>query len=272
MSITPSAERSTRGILAPIGLPDFSFIRNRIPIADVAQKLGLACHGKIVYCWHPENHAHGDADPSVRVFVKKNKLRCFVCMSTFSTIDLVQDVRHCSLRDAVAWIVARYPNIPQVPKGKHIESRQSWRVTFRVGVSGSRIETLVRSGLWSRLSMAERSIVPVLDILTANESGIAEISYRGLMRYAGLGSQTSVANSVKHLEKLHLLKIRRLHLTRTRRACNVYSLTFDEPLFIELLNHIYRQHRDEIEFSRKQQLERRSSRRKSLGPTNQVPV
>ena len=193
-------------------------------------------------------------------------------MSTFSTIDLVQDVRHCSLRDAVAWIVARYPNIPQVPKGKHIESRQSWRVTFRVGVSGSRIETLVRSGLWSRLSMAERSIVPVLDILTANESGIAEISYRGLMRYAGLGRPDFCRQFGETFGKVASVKDPSITPDANKSACNVYSLTFDEPLFIELLNHIYRQHRDEIEFSRKQQLERRSSRRKSLGPTNQVPV
>jgi hypothetical protein len=180
------------------GVPDFKHIRERVPIREVASDLGLTISGNTIHCWRPENHQNGDRTPSVGLHVRKNTAKCFVCDSrSLSTIDLVMSVRKVELRAAVRWIAACHP-IPNIPKGKHLESKQRWPERYRVGVGASRLDYLVRMGLWASLSPAQRSIVQVLD--TFSEGDSVTISYRGLMRYSGIRSQSTISSAIKRFQ------------------------------------------------------------------------
>jgi len=46
-------------------LPDISYIKSSVPIAEVAGLLGLEVIGNMIRCWRTENHQHGDRTPSV---------------------------------------------------------------------------------------------------------------------------------------------------------------------------------------------------------------
>ena len=70
---------------------------------------------------------------------------------------------------------------------KYTDARPRQAEGFRASDTDTVIEMLVRSGLWCTLSHAERSILPVLATFTDGDTGLVEISYRGLMRYSGVG-------------------------------------------------------------------------------------
>src|SRR5271154_5213744 len=157
--------------------PDFEYIRTKLPILAVAQELGLRVNGYRAHCWRTESHRNGDADPSIRFHKAKNRGRCFVCdPHAWSNIDLVMFFKNCDLRAAVLWITARF-SVPLLPKGAHIEDRETWSPRFRSSDTEAVIETLVRSCLWRTLSHTERSILAVLATFAKVNNGVAEISY-----------------------------------------------------------------------------------------------
>ena len=181
--------------MAAARIPDFEHIRRKVPIREIARDLGLAISSNMVHCWRLENHQHGDRTASVGLHNRKNTAKCFVCDSrSLSTIDLVMNVRKVGLEEAVRWIAGRH-SIPDIPKGKHVQSKERWPERYRVGVGASRLEYLVRTGLWAALSPAERSILAVLD--TFSEGDTIKISYRGMMRYSGTGSQSTISGALK---------------------------------------------------------------------------
>src|SRR5271166_4193850 len=142
--------------------PDLKFIRKSVPIRDVAEQLGLRIIGNNMHCWRPDNHQHGDRTASVGLQQRKNIARCFVCDArALSPIDLVMSVLGLDLRGAVQWITSRY-TVPANPKGKHITHLERWPERLRVG-TGPAFEMLIRSGIWSSLTPAQRSVLPVLE-------------------------------------------------------------------------------------------------------------
>jgi hypothetical protein len=239
---------------------DLEYIRKSIPIADVAAELNLHVAGKMVHCWRADNHEHADRTASVGVWGKRNRAKCFVCdPKPLSPIDLVMSVRNVNLKEAVRWIAARW-NIPPAPPGRHINHQQRWPEHVRVGTCGSPLELLVRSGVWASLTPAQRSIIPVLLIFTDLETGKATISYRGIMRHAGVQSQTTVAQALKRFEALHLLVVDRTHDGEGFRNCNSYRLCFDDPAFHEVATGLYRAQRQQIEHERELRREARRTR------------
>jgi hypothetical protein len=242
------------------GCPDFGFIRRQIPIVDVARKLGIRVNGYRAHCWRMESHRNGDADPSIGFLRRRNIGKCFVCDSrAWSTIDLVMFVRRCELREAVTWITARY-SVPAIPKGYHIEQREAWCPRFRASDTVSVLETLVRSGLWSELTNAQRSILPALVTFAEPKTGVAEISYRGLMRFAGVGSQATIASALKVFQQMGFLRVEGAPGTGPTRRVNRYILTFDDPGFQSLVMTIYQQHTAEIALERALRAEARKAR------------
>lgn len=121
----------------------------------------------------------------------------------------------------------------------------------------------MRSGVWACLTRAQQAILPVLDTFAESDTGIAEISYRGLMRYAGVGSQSSVAAALKRFRQLNIVRIERNGTGDGFRACNRYRLTFDDPAFLEAAANIQQQHREEIKLERAFRAEARDKRRKA---------
>jgi hypothetical protein len=243
--------------------PDFEYIRTKVSITAVARELGLSVIGYRARCWRTENHRNGDAGPSMAFRKKQNTGRCFVCdPHTYSNIDLVMLVRGCDLRDAVSWIAARFP-VPLLPKGTHIKKRESWSPRFRASdVEGGVIPMLVSSGLWRTFSHAERSILPVLCAFVDRDTGCpVPISYRGLMRYSGVGSQATIADALRHFEHMRLLQAVRAKGENSLRAVNSYRFTVDDPDFQALVMKTFQRQRDEIELEKSLRAEKRMMRR-----------
>jgi len=241
--------------------PDIEYIKARIPITLVARNLGLCVKGHRARCWRPENHQNGDSDPSVGFQKAKNRYRCFVCDAhSGSNIDLVMAVLGVGMLEALGWICERFA-VPNVPSGHRQSSPERWSPRFRVGVSWfDLMEMVVRSGLWEDFSPSEKAILPVLLTYAERETGITTISYRGIMRYAGIGSPSTVSKALRRFEHMHLLKTIRGRDSELR-AVNAYCVSADDPRFQELVNEICRKQREEIEIERQLRAEARKERR-----------
>lgn len=256
--------------------PDFRFIREKVPLAEVARDLGVEVKNDNyrAHCWRPENHRNGDRDPSVRFQKKKNRGRCFVCDEhAWSNIDLVMMVMGCDMTQAVCWIANRFA-VPSLKEGQHINRRQQWNSAYRVGTTGSVFEMLVRSGFWADMTYPEQSILVVLDAFTDSETGVAEVSYRGLRRFGRVRSPTSVARAIKRFQRVGLLHVER-GADAGFRSCNRYRLTFEDTKFRDVLNAIYRRQQEEIEVERKFRAERRKllrSKKHVDHPVKVIPV
>ena len=210
------------------------------------------------------NHQHSDRTPSVGLQERRNVARCFVCdQRALSPIDLVMSVLSLDLRAAVKWITARY-DVPTAPRGKHIQHRNRWPERFRIGAGAFPFDTLIRSGIWASLTPSQRSILPVLQTFAGNGStdSTVTISYRGLMRYAGVGSHSTVATALKRFQALHLVHVQKGADNGGLRACNRYRLTFDEPAFLASANKELEKLRNEIALERQLRSSARQQRRK----------
>lgn len=247
-------------------LPDFEYIRKRIPIVAVARQLGLHVNGARARCWRPENHRNGDANPSVGFQKQQNRGRCFVCdPHSWSTIDLVMSVLGCELPAAISWITDRYA-VPPLPKGAHVKKREAWHPRFRSGDTRDVVEMLVRSGLWSTLSHAERSILPALSTFVDRDTGLGAISYRGLMQFSGVGSSATIAAALRHFEQMKFLHVVRAPATGPLRRVNQYTLNFDDPDFQAMVTQVFQRQRAEIELEREFRAKERKARCKSIPP------
>jgi hypothetical protein len=234
------------------------YIRKRIPIRNVALALGLSVRGKAAHCWRIENHRNGDSRPSIW-FTRWNRGRCHVCdEASWSNIDVVMMVMGIGTFEAVGWIAARF-EVPSIPKGRHLSERQRWTPRFRVG-TGDLLENFVRSGLLSELTGAEAKVLQVLIALCDHHQGVAVISYLGIMRYAGIGSFSTVRAAIKRLQSLHFLAVTPHRNDVNFRDCNEYRLTPDDPEFLSLAYDTCQRHRDEIDAQRSLRAERRKTK------------
>jgi hypothetical protein len=243
--------------------PDLQYIRKSVPIRTIAEKLDLDVKGRMVRCWRPQNHEHGDRTPSVALDERRNIAKCFVCDArALSTIDLVMSVFAVDLPHAVQWITSQF-KVPPAPKRRHIEHQERWPEVFRVGTSGTALEILIRSGIWASLSPAQRSIIPVLETFADPQTHSVTISYRGIMRYAGIRSQSTVSAGLKRFQKLHFLRVGHSRELDGLRACNTYQLCFDDAEFLACANRCFHQQKDQIEHERELRRQARNQRRQT---------
>jgi hypothetical protein len=247
-------------VLPHTAYPDLEYIRKSVPIRAVAEQLDLDVKGRMVRCWRPQNHEHGDRTPSVRLDERRNIAKCFVCdPRALSTIDLVMSVFTVDLRHAVQWITSRF-KIRPAPKGRHIQHQERWPEVFRVGTSHTALEMLVRSGIWASLSPAQRSMIPVLATFADPQTQEVTISYRGLMQYTGIRSQSTVSAGLKRFQTLHFLRVERRRESEGLRDCNTYHLCFDDPESVECANRSLRHQRDLIKHERELRRQARNQR------------
>jgi len=235
-----------------LGIPDLKWVNRYLAIEEVSRKLNLRFgeHGKL-HCWHPERHQHGDRTPSVGVWRRQNKVKCFGCQTRLiGPVDLVMDVLQIGLPDATSWIAANF-QVPQIPKGKHL--REPHRHIFPVGCE-SPMELLVRSGLWARLAPPTQRLVPVLLGLAEPGAGdrlTLRISYRALMRYSGIRSFNSVSSSLEELRELGWLQaVPQARSNPLVRDAATYVLTPSSDAIVELANATAAETRLEIELER----------------------
>lgn len=223
----------------------------------------------MVHCWRPERHQNGDRTASVGLHQRRNVAKCFVCDArALSTIDLVMSVLGLDFRAAMQWIASRY-KIPNAAKGAHLRHRERWPERYRVGASGSGLETLIRSGIWAALTPAQRSIVPILDMFADAGTHRVTISYRGMMRYAGVRSQSTVATALKRFRALRFLRAEARQDSDGLRACGTYRVCFDDPDFLQLANDCRQRQAEQIEQERDlRKNERRKRKAARLLPVN----
>ncbi len=228
------SDRPTRGI------PDIRYIKKRVAIADVARALDLrVANDAAAHCWRVGNHQHGDRTPSVWFSRRSNKGKCYVCdRFCWSNVDLVQFIRGGSTAEAINWIAAQF-EVPRIAK-KHLTQRDLR--LGRVG-SGSRLEAIIRSGVWAALAGPVAKLLVVLDEFS---DPTGELSYRALQRLTGIGSRTTIKISLDTLEHLGLLKINRSSSSDGLQALNGYRLDWDDPDLRQLMLETHRASRAEI--------------------------
>lgn len=165
------------------------------------------------------------------------------------------------LRGAVSWIAERFP-VPPLPPGTHIKKREAWFRHFHSGVDESVITLLIRSRIWRELTQTERSILPVLVTFVDRDTGITEISYRGLMRCSGVGSQATIAAAIRRFEQMRMLRVARKPGQLLFRRVNQYTLTVEDPDFQALVTNVFQSQRHEIELEKQLRDEERMTRLK----------
>jgi hypothetical protein len=241
----------------------------------VARALGLRIRHRKAKCWRVENHQHGDADPSLSFFEKRNRCRCFVCdmRGGHSNVDLVMGVLDCDLGSAVLWIAERF-TVPNVKVGRPAGNALASPAPYRVGVYGSEWEVIVRSGMWGALTAAERSVLLALDKWQDVDTGVTRLSYRAIMRYSGVAKLGNVSSAIKELKRIHALQCVSGLRCGVVRECSTYRLTLTDPKFLETCNEVYTSARNEIalerEYRASQKAKRQRDARKPGGPSMQV--
>jgi hypothetical protein len=253
-------------------VPDLEWAKARIPIPDVARKLGLEIHGSMIRCWRPENHQFGDRTPSVGIQTRANRVKCFVCPGKrLSTVDLVMSVQGLSIYEALLWLDAHF-YIPRVPKGKKLALRSKGIPSCRVGISGSRLEPVIRSGIFAEMSHAQTRILITLDGLADRETDSTMISYAGLRNCSGVRKDSTISNALKGLENMHAIEIIRGRGGDGLATCNTYRLTPEDSRFVSLMNECQVSTRDAIEAQRVLRAQLRARRVSVLAKRKPAPV
>jgi hypothetical protein len=250
-----------------------SWLKKHVPVLGVARALGLRIRNHKAKCWRVENHRHGDADPSLSIFEKRNRCRCFVCdmKGGHSNIDLVMGVLGIEFGDAVRWIAERFP-VPNVKVGRPAGNGSASPMPYRVGVHGSEWEVIVRSGMWGAMTPAERSILVVLDYFKDPDSGLTRLSYRAIMRYSGVKKMANVSAALKSLCRMGALHVSRGQRIGITRECSAYRVTLDNPKFLELCNAVFAEARQEIAQEREYRASQKRERERVARKPNARPL
>jgi hypothetical protein len=239
-------------------LPDMTYIRRSIPISDVATALGIRVAGRnAAHCWRVESHQNGDRTPSLSFH--RNRAKCHGCdTDSMSTIDLV--IKHeefepgSALREATAWICARW-TVPTIAKNTKLSRPERW-ATSPVGLSSFPLERFVRSGMWAALDDASRAILPTLFCFA--ENGEVTISYRGLCRYSGKTSRTTIAKVLQRFEQIGLLDVWPKARDNFRDAGR-YRFTLDNPKFQGVVASVHERMKTDRDKERALQSESRAT-------------
>jgi hypothetical protein len=172
----------------------------------------------------------------------------------------VRSVLGVDIISAARWIAQRF-EVPNLPKGKHLGSRSRWPERFRIGTTDSRLNALVRSGIWALLTPKQHSILPVLATFTPTNETMVTISYRGIARYAGVGSHSTIATALRRFQSFHFVCKSRTPTEGGFRNCNSYQWTLENPKFLEIAATQQKKQRADIEAERILRAEVRAHRK-----------
>jgi hypothetical protein len=253
IAVVPHHQESSR--------PDIAWIRKNVPVLEVGKALGLRIRNRFTKCWRPENHAHGDADPSLQFYERGNRVRCFVCdmLGGHSNVDLVMGVLGFNIGQAVRWIAERF-DVPNVKPGRPVGRGKVEPAPYNVRLNGPEFYFLIRTGMFGQLSAAERSILPVLEAFRDPDSGLTTLSYQAIIRYSGVSGRTTVSKTLQHLQRLHAIQIHQGARSGITRKCNTYKLTLDDPKFLDLCNKTSKIVREQIAQERSYRSDLRADR------------
>jgi hypothetical protein len=252
------------------GIPDLKWANENLSVWDVASELDLRLgSNNHIHCWHPENHKHGDRTASVGVHKLRNSVKCFACGGKpRSVLDLVCDVRACSIPEAAAWLEARF-DIPRIPRRKHLDSEQKMRI-YDVGYEDP-IKLLVRSGLWALLSTPAQRIAPALLAFAEpddarRDSFTLRMSYRAMMTYSGIRSPNAIGRALEELAAFEWI-VRENATPKPGallRETGCYSLTPYSDSVLEIANTLSAKKRETISAERELRRAQRNQRMRQI--------
>jgi hypothetical protein len=90
------------------------------------------------------------------------------------------------------------------------------------------------------------------------------LSYRGIRRYTGVSSDSTVARVLQRFSAMHILQICRSMGENGFRSCNSYALTLDDPQLKKAMQEIWESERQEIEAERELRKEQRQFRQAEI--------
>ncbi len=199
-------------------LPHFGHI-NRIPIADVATKLGWQVTGtaeaRKITC--PKSNDHSTRTlPFLRILQSSNKVVCDACDTyPMTVLDMVKCFgRFETLRDAAECVAAYYPDMPRKAKASYLNNPRGEPVPPGCVNPNS---LLVTSGIWGELSTPSQKLIPVLLAFYKQDSAAPfPLSQRAMMQYSGIGSFTGISEALTELKAVGFLE--RLPVRRRERS------------------------------------------------------
>ena len=181
---------------------------NRLPILDVARKLGFEVRDEKIVCRHSGRHKD-ESVPFLKV-LPSNKVKCDACDDgPMSVLEMVKDYGDLdSLSTAAECIANMFEDVPYKPKGSHLNNPKGLAVP---PACDDPLALLIKSGLWAKLPVPVQRLIPVLLDFGTWEDGnwdcLLTISNRAMMTYSGIGTFTSIKPSLLKLEEMGWLEI-----------------------------------------------------------------
>jgi|SRR5579875_615926 len=183
-----------------ITLPDATWLRREISIAEVARKLGLECDGsgRKFKCWRI--HRGGETQWTLSLHAKTNTLRCFKCDSrSMSNIDLVVAVQSCDVGRAIRYLAALCPG---APRRDVLARRDRVRYSLLRGTMMS-LQDIILSHGWAALSPGPKIVLTAI-IARAPQAGseqnVLRCTYGALMAWTGIRSRLTISRALKRLK------------------------------------------------------------------------
>ena len=205
-----------------------------IPMGSLLDVLGVR-HGRggFVRCPFPEHHHHGDANPSAKVYLVKNKLHCFVSGESWSTIDLVMKLKGVDNGEAIKWLGDAFHL-------REKESRVSFKGRGKAGFAAMKrrivdparkkkptiIQQILTSPGYRDLKPSTVKVGFLLLSMMLEDEPVVNLSQRELMRMTGYGDFVPIKTAIGELQSIGILAVQTHGKLRT-----TFRATPPDPVF-----------------------------------------
>jgi hypothetical protein len=209
-----------------------------IPMGRLLDILGVR-HGRggFLRCPFPEHHKNGDANPSAKVFLAKNKLHCFVSGESWSTIDLAKGLKGLTTGDAIKWLGETF-NL------REKESRVSFKGQGKGGLPAMKrrivdtsrkkkptiIQQILDSPGYRDLKPATVKVGLALLSQMPEDEPVVKLSQRELKGMTGYGDFAPIKAAIEELQSIGILAVQKHGNRRT-----TFRATPLDPVFQQWL-------------------------------------
>jgi len=122
------------------------------------------------------------------------------------------------------------------------------------------MEVLVRSGVYGQLDPGTQAVLITLFHFRDPDTGLTQLSYRGIAVYSGVESPATISKALKFLRRIHAIQMVQAPRLGITRPCNQYRVTLEDEKFLALCNETYRTLRESSEKERAIRSEMRFAR------------
>ena len=209
-----------------------------VPMHLVLSALGVRKRGSLYHCPFPGHHKNRDSHPSARIHVKTNKLHCFTSGVSWSTIDLVVELQHLSVGQAINWLGGRF-GLPPAWDTLTPEQRNEKRKTQTKGYVWLRTwQEIVKSPRYAGLQPATVKVgLALLSHIPDKELSI-DLSQRELLQMSGYKRFSVISKAVEELQTIGVLSVDKHGASQTKSGRwkgrpTTYRLEYLSPVFLE---------------------------------------